>query len=143
MNVPGPHNHTVGQESNILTVAGLNTFLATNKMKGQSNYAQWIINELIPKLQNPSSTDQLELETDDRVKRSASNTVVAKSSSSGRKVSPSAVANNAVNQAPQQTPRTGRRLVAPAPYSPALSEASSLPSSPQSYASISTLGSSR
>jgi prophage antirepressor-like protein len=54
MNVPGPHNHTVGQESNILTEKGMYRFLQTNKMKGQDNYKQWIINELIPRLRDHS-----------------------------------------------------------------------------------------
>jgi hypothetical protein len=144
MNVPGPHNHTVGQESNILTVAGLHTFLNTNKMKGQAHYAHWIVNDLIPKLQNPSSTDQLDVETDDRVKRSVSTAVAASKSASApaRRTSPSAVPNTAVSIPTQQPHRNGRgRLLAP--YSPVASEASSLPSSPQSYASISTLGSAR
>lgn len=52
MNVPGPHNHTVGQESNILTEKGMYRFLQTNKMKGQDNYKQWILNELIPRLRD-------------------------------------------------------------------------------------------
>ena len=55
MNVPGPHNHTVGQESNILTELGIRRFLDTNKMKGQDHYRQWIITELIPRLS--TSTD--------------------------------------------------------------------------------------
>jgi hypothetical protein len=50
MNVPGPHNHTVGQESNILTEMGIRRFLETNKMKGQEHYKQWIISQLIPRL---------------------------------------------------------------------------------------------
>jgi hypothetical protein len=50
MNVPGPHNHTVGQESNILTEMGIRRFLDTNKMKGQDHYKQWIFQHLIPRL---------------------------------------------------------------------------------------------
>ena len=50
MNVPGPHNHTVGQESNILTELGIRRFLETNKMKGQEHYKQWILSTLIPRL---------------------------------------------------------------------------------------------
>ena len=50
MNVPGPHNHTVGQESNILTELGIRRFLETNKMKGQEHYKQWILATLIPRL---------------------------------------------------------------------------------------------
>lgn len=48
MNVPGSHNHTVGQESNILTEAGIERFLSTNKMKGQDHYKKWILDRLIP-----------------------------------------------------------------------------------------------
>ena len=50
MNVPGPHNHTVGQESNILTEMGIRRFLDTNKMKGQDHYKAWIFTHLIPRL---------------------------------------------------------------------------------------------
>jgi hypothetical protein len=123
MNVPATHNYTVGQESNILTVARLNTFLATNKMKGQNHYPEWIIHELIPKLQNPSSTDHLDLETDNRIKHFSSNAATKTSSNRGRKSTPT----QHVNPIEQPAPRIGRRIFAP--YSP------SLPSSTQSYAS--------
>ena len=56
MNVPGPHNHTVGQESNILTELGIRRFLETNKMKGQEHYRQWILSTLIPRLRQVGGT---------------------------------------------------------------------------------------
>ena len=58
MNVPGPHNHTVGQESNILTEMGIRRFLDTNKMKGQDHYRQWIVAQLIPRLRNGDAPGQ-------------------------------------------------------------------------------------
>ena len=58
MNVPGPHNHTVGQESNILTEMGIRRFLDTNKMKGQDHYRHWIVQHLIPRLSNGEQQQQ-------------------------------------------------------------------------------------
>lgn len=51
MNVVGAHNHLVGQESNILTCAGIRRFLDMNKMKDEISYRNWIIKYLIPRLQ--------------------------------------------------------------------------------------------
>ena len=62
MNVPGPHNHTVGQESNILTELGIRRFLETNKMKGQEHYKQWILNTLIPRLRQVGGAADEEVE---------------------------------------------------------------------------------
>jgi hypothetical protein len=55
INVVGVHNHTVGQQSNILTSLGVERFLNTNKMKAHiqldgGHYKKWIEKELLPKL---------------------------------------------------------------------------------------------
>lgn len=55
MNVPGRHNHTVGQESNVLTVFGLKTFLLNPRLRDITLrwYSTWLRDELLPQLSGP------------------------------------------------------------------------------------------
>lgn len=48
MNVQGAHNHSIGQESNILTYQGVKTFFTQKKMKNNTHYRTWIENEILP-----------------------------------------------------------------------------------------------
>ena len=59
MNVCGSHNHTIGQESNVLTVAGIYRFFKCSKMREQNNYKQWITNHIIPILMNTTNNQSV------------------------------------------------------------------------------------
>jgi len=52
MSVVGAHNHSVGQESNVLTSKGVRKFLLTNKMRDEAHYRQWILSVLLPQLEH-------------------------------------------------------------------------------------------
>jgi hypothetical protein len=46
----GAHNHSVGQESNVLTLAGVHQFLKSPKMQGEALFAEWIHTYLLPRI---------------------------------------------------------------------------------------------
>jgi len=57
MNVTGTHNHSIGQESNVLTRAGVLRFFDCSKMRGQTQYREWIEDVILPIFeQNKSAT---------------------------------------------------------------------------------------
>ena len=132
MNVPGPHNHTVGQESNILTEMGIRRFLDTNKMKGQEHYRQWILQHLIPRLRNgehqANEHQQMQLQQHPglQLQQPQPHLPLIK-----REQQPQSHA--LVHSLAAPTPH--RVSVGAAGYSGATDSPQSLPSSPQSYSS--------
>ena len=51
MNVTGKHNHTVGQEANVLTVEGVRRLMGLKKCQPNAEYQQWLKEVLVPRLQ--------------------------------------------------------------------------------------------
>ena len=56
MSVSGAHNHSIGQESNILTYQGVCEFFNQKKMKTQLHYKHWIKSEILPTMVNIGSS---------------------------------------------------------------------------------------
>jgi len=57
MNVTGTHNHSIGQESNVLTRAGVLRFFDCSKMRGQTQYREWVEDVILSIFdQNKSAT---------------------------------------------------------------------------------------
>ena len=50
MNVTGKHNHTVGQEANVLTVAGVERLMTLKKCVPNVEYCDWLRTQLLPRL---------------------------------------------------------------------------------------------
>ena len=50
MNVTGKHNHTVGQEANVLTVAGVERLMTLKKCTPNVEYCDWLRTQLLPRL---------------------------------------------------------------------------------------------
>jgi len=50
LNVIGAHNYEKGQESNVLTAAGVIRFISTNKMKNANHYKNWLEESILPLL---------------------------------------------------------------------------------------------
>ena len=50
MNVTGKHNHTVGQEANVLTVAGVERLMTLKKCAPNVEYCDWLRTQLLPRL---------------------------------------------------------------------------------------------
>ena len=51
MNVTGKHNHTVGQEANVLTVEGVRRLMQLKKCQPNVEYQAWLRDVLVPRLQ--------------------------------------------------------------------------------------------
>ena len=51
MNVTGKHNHTVGQEANVLTVEGVKRLMGLKKCQPNAEYQHWLRDVLVPRLQ--------------------------------------------------------------------------------------------
>ena len=51
MNVTGKHNHTVGQEANVLTVEGVRRLMGLKKCQPNAEYQAWLREVLVPRLQ--------------------------------------------------------------------------------------------
>ena len=52
MNVTGKHNHTVGQEANVLTVEGVKRLMGLKKCQPNVDYQHWLRDVLVPRLQD-------------------------------------------------------------------------------------------
>lgn len=61
MNVCGSHNHTIGQESNVLTVRGVYRFFKCSKMRDQPHFIQWITDTIVPILLTQTTATRAEL----------------------------------------------------------------------------------
>lgn len=55
MNVTGKHNHTVGQEANVLTVAGVERLMTLKKCVPNGEYCDWLRDVLLPRLREGNS----------------------------------------------------------------------------------------
>ena len=55
MNVTGKHNHTVGQEANVLTVAGVERLMTLKKCAPNAEYCDWLRTQLLPRLREGNS----------------------------------------------------------------------------------------
>jgi hypothetical protein len=64
MNVTGKHNHTVGQEANVLTVEGVRRLMGLKKCQPNTEYQKWLGEVLIPKLQ--SSEEKVKEEKEEK-----------------------------------------------------------------------------
>ena len=62
MNVTGKHNHTVGQEANVLTVEGVRRLMSLKKCQPHTAYQQWLRDVLVPRLQQQQQQQQQQLE---------------------------------------------------------------------------------
>jgi len=51
MNVTGKHNHTVGQEANVLTVEGVKRLMGLKKCAPHVEYQKWLKEVLVPRLE--------------------------------------------------------------------------------------------
>ena len=62
MNVTGKHNHTVGQEANVLTVEGVVRLISLKKCQPNKEYSHWLRDVLLPTLMQDDQQPQLLLQ---------------------------------------------------------------------------------
>ena len=59
MNVTGKHNHTVGQEANVLTMAGVERLMTLKKCAPNVEYCDWLRTQLLPRLREGNGEGDL------------------------------------------------------------------------------------
>jgi len=67
MNVTGKHNHTVGQEANVLTVAGVERLMTLKKCVPNVEYCEWLREQLLPRLREGNAGGSGEVQEESEV----------------------------------------------------------------------------